>query len=165
VNRWLKSLIDRMMLFVTAFGLEVLVNNSESWVKLPIGLVLAVIVLLVCLYASTTLAARAGFSLLGRVHALKNNLVNFTRGWRGAASGSRSDAGDAGDGDGQGGGGTLSRSGTFMKALNRLKGLRPLGIPTRPASANQTEESRRCPQDATAAETGDANSGVLSGAV
>ena len=67
----LTSLIDSMIAFPTAFGLEVLLFSSELWARLPVGVVLTVIVMLISWCVWTMLEAKSGFNVLVRVHALK----------------------------------------------------------------------------------------------
>ena len=71
-------LINSTISFFTAFGLEVLLFSDELWVRLPVGAVLAIMVLLIYWCAWVILEARIVFSLLGRVQALKSRLFNFT---------------------------------------------------------------------------------------
>jgi len=46
-----------MIAFTTAFSLEVLVFDSEFWTRLPIGIVLVMMLLLISWYAWTRLEA------------------------------------------------------------------------------------------------------------
>jgi len=55
------------------------------WTKLPVGIVLAVIALLISWCIWTSLEAKADYSVLDRVAALKYRLVEITRGLRVAA--------------------------------------------------------------------------------
>jgi len=84
-----------MISFIAAFGLEVLLFNG-SWTKVPVGVVLAVMTLLICWCVWTTLEARTSIS--DGVHALKDGLVDLTRRLRGKASGPGPDVEGAGDG-------------------------------------------------------------------
>lgn len=117
----LTSLIDSTIAFLSAFGLEALLFSDELWTRLPVGVVLAIIILLISWCVSTTLEAKADFSFCRGVHAWKDGLVNFTRGLRGKTPESGSDAGDPTYDDGPGKGGMLRRSETFKEAFNRLR--------------------------------------------
>jgi hypothetical protein len=112
-------LIDRVISFLAAFALEALVFSDELWAKVPIGVALAMIVLLIFWCVSTTFEAKTVFSFLGGVHALKGGLVDFTRSLRGKVPEAEPEAGSARDGGGKTL--TLSRSGTFKGAFNRLR--------------------------------------------
>jgi len=117
----LTSLIDSTVAFLTAFGLEALLYSSELWARLPVGVVLTMIVLLISWCVWTTLEAKGDFSLLERVHVLKDGLVGFTGRLRGKTSESRSDTGVAGDEGGQGKIERLSQSETLKETLNRFR--------------------------------------------
>ena len=119
------SLTNSTIAFLTAFGLEALLFSSELWARLPVGVVLTVIVMLISWCVWTTLEAKSDFSVLVRVHDLKDGLVDFTRRLRGKISGPVSDAGDVGGGAGQGRIRRLSRSETFKEAFNKLRPRRP----------------------------------------
>ena len=112
-----------MTSFLTAFGLEVLLHGHTLWAKIPFGIVLAMMVLLVCWCAWTTLETEADYSLLSRAHILKEGVINFATGLRSKLSEHGPDAGDAGNGGGQGNtrAGMLSRSVVLKDAFNRLR--------------------------------------------
>lgn len=101
----LTSLIDSTIAFTTAFGLEVLLFSSEMWTKVPVGVTLALMVLLISWCVWTALEAKKDISILGGVHSLKESLVELTRGLRGRTSEPGPDIGDNG---GQDSGGTLN---------------------------------------------------------
>ena len=121
----LTSFIDSTVAFLSAFGLEALLFSSELWTRLPVGGVLAMIVLLISWCVWTTLEAKGNISLLSIVHDLKVGLVGVTGPLRGKTSNFGSDAGGTEDGDGQGNIRRLSRSGTLKEAFNRLRPRRP----------------------------------------
>ena len=82
----LTSLTDSTISFFTAFCLEALLFSVEVWAKLPVGIVLVMILLLISWCVWTTLEAKADFSILSRVNDLKDRLVGFTRSLRGKTS-------------------------------------------------------------------------------
>lgn len=111
--------------FFTAFGLEVLLYSDELWTRLPVGILLAMIILLISWYICVVLETKGGFSLLRRHNVLKDGLVGFTRGLRGMTVQTGSDvmdggAVDAGDGDGRGRVRRFSRLRTLKEGFNRL---------------------------------------------
>ena len=110
-----------MISFLAAFALEVLVYSDELWAKVPIGVALAMIVLLISWCVSTSFEAKAVFCFLGGARALKDGLVEFTRSLQGNVPEKHPDAESARDGGGQGKTLTLSRSETFKGAFNRLR--------------------------------------------
>jgi hypothetical protein len=110
-------LIDSTISFLAAFTLEGLVFSNELWAKLPVGVVLMMIVLLISWCVSTTFEAKTEFSFLSGVHVLKNGLVDFTRSLRGKTSERGSDAEDTGDEDGEGK--SVSCSETLKGVFNR----------------------------------------------
>jgi len=107
------------MAFTTAFGLEALLFSSETWARLPVGIVLATMVLLISWCVGTTFEAKTDFSALDRVHVLKDHLVDFTRKLRGKGSEPELDVGDGGDDDGQDISETLNRMGSLKEAFSR----------------------------------------------
>ena len=121
----LTSLIHSTVAFLSAFGLEALLFSNGLWTRVPVGVILVMILMLISWCIWTTLEAKTDFSLLSSVHTLKDRLVDFTRGARGNASEPGSDVGDAGDDDGQGKIRRLSRSGTLKEAFGRLRPRRP----------------------------------------
>ena len=104
--------------FLSAFGLEALLFSNGMWTRLPVGVVLVMILMLISWCIWTTLEAKTDFSVLTSVHDLKDRLVAFTQGARGKTSEPGSDAGDDG---GQGRIRPLSRSETFKEALTRFR--------------------------------------------
>jgi hypothetical protein len=145
-------LIDSTISFLAAFGLEALVYSDELWVKVPVGVVLAIIVLLISWCVSITFEAKTGFSFLDAVHVLKGGLIDFTRGLRGKTSEPGPDAEDIVDGDGQGRSVTLSRSGILKGASIRLRQLRRLRVLTSSTLINPTGNDGRGPSDVGAVE-------------
>lgn len=107
--------------FFTAFGLEALLFSSELWARLPVGIAVAMVVLLIvwCVWTAfeTREDSRAGCCL----DPLKDSLVEFTRGLRGKTSNPGPEVGDVGDADSQGKSGMLSRSETLKEAFGRFR--------------------------------------------
>jgi len=89
------------MAFTTAFCLETIVFSRQRWTRLSVGVILAIMILLIIWCIWTTIEAGTDFSVFGRVHRLKNQLVAFIRGLRGNVSEPGSDAGDDEDGESQ----------------------------------------------------------------
>ena len=116
-------MIGSTISFFTAFGLEVLLHSDELWTRLSVGILIAIIILLVCWCVWTGFTTSTDFSFLSSVHALKEGIVNFTRGLRGVASEPGSDAGVGGDGEGGGRSGIRRhrRSAALKEAFNRLR--------------------------------------------
>ena len=90
----LTLLTGSMIAFTAAFSLEALVFSHQLWAKLSVGVVLAVMVLLITWCVWTTVEAQADFSVLERVHFLKDRLVCFTRRLRGKTHEPGPDTGD-----------------------------------------------------------------------
>ena len=107
--------------FLSAFGLEALLFSDELWTRLPVGVVLVMILMLISWCIWTTLEAKTDFSLLSTIHDLKDRLVWFTRGVRGKTPEPGPDAGDFRGGDGQGNTRRPSRSGTLRETLSRFR--------------------------------------------
>jgi hypothetical protein len=105
-------LIDSTIAFTAAFGLEALLFSDEIWTRLPVGIVLAMMILLISWCVGTTFEAKTDFSAL-------SILSDFTRMLRGRARESGPNAGDGGGDDGQNTSGALGRAGAFREALNR----------------------------------------------
>jgi hypothetical protein len=124
------------------------VYSDELWARLPVGVVLVMIVLLISWCVSTTFEAKTDFSLLGGVHVLKDGLVDFTRGLRGKTSESGPDTGDAGDENGRRRSVTLSRSETLKGALNRLCLPRRPRFSTASTLVDSTRNNGHSPPDA-----------------
>ena len=139
----LTSLTDSTISFFTAFCLEALLFSVELWAKLPVGIVLVMILLLISWCVSTTLEAKADFSILSRVHDLKDRLVNFTRGPRGETSEPGSDAGDGGD-DGSV---MPTKPGALKEVLSRLRRSRGSTVSTSSTFVNQIKGGRCGPLD------------------
>jgi len=145
------------MSFFTAFGLEVLLYSEESWARLPVGTLLAMVVLLIFWCVRTALEARAHFSLSSEAHALKDSLVGFTRRLRGEKS--NLDAGGAGGGD-QNKIWMFPLSQTLKKTFNRLRRPRRLRGLTPPATLDQTGSNGYAPQDGMVVEMGEISDGA-----
>ena len=126
----LTSFIDSTIAFLSAFGLEALLFSSELWTRLPVGVVLTIIVLLISWCVWTRLAAKGNISLLSIIDDLTVCLFYFARPLRGKTSDSGSRAGGAGDGDDQCEVGMLSHFGTLKEAFNRFRLQRPRASPT-----------------------------------
>jgi len=120
----LTSLIDSTIEFTAAFSLETLFFSSESWTKLPVGIALLMVILLILWCVWTTLQPGTYFSVSGRAHDFKNRLVYFVRGLWSYTSNSRLDAGDAGSYDDQDTGGMLNQLRTLKEAFDRLRRVR-----------------------------------------
>jgi len=131
----LTSLVPSTVAFLSAFGLEVLLFSNGLWTRVPVGVILVMILMLISWCIWTTLEAKTDFSLLSSVHTLKDRLVDFTRDARGRTSEPGLDAGDAGDDDGQG---KIRRSGTLRETFSRLRLQR---APTPTTLVNQTGTS------------------------
>lgn len=114
----LTSSIHSTVAFLSAFGLEALLFSSGLWARLPVGVVLAMILMLISWCIWTTLEAKTDFSLLSSIDALKDRLVDFTQGARGKTSEHESGAGDDG---GQARIKPISRSATFKEALTKFR--------------------------------------------
>ena len=106
---------DSTAAFFTAFGLETLLFSSELWAKLPVGVVLAMMVILISWCIWTTLEAGGDISFLGWAHALKGVLAGFIRRLQGKATESGPDEGNGGDRDRQG------KSRALKEVFNRLR--------------------------------------------
>jgi hypothetical protein len=143
------------MSFLTAFAYEGLVESAELWARLPVGVVLVMIVLLISWCVSTTFEAKTESSLLGGIHVLKDGVVDFTRGLRGKTSEPGSVAEGVGDEDGQGRGVTLSRSETLKGALNRLRRPRRPRFSTSSTLVDWNRSNGRGPPDAATVEMGE----------
>ena len=120
----LTSLICSTIAFTTAFSLETILSSRQKWAKLPVGIVLAIVILLISWCVRTTMGPRSDFSVLGRVHLLKDRLVDFTRRLRGKTPEPGPDAGDGEGGNRQSEGRSLQQSGTLMDAFKFLRGRR-----------------------------------------
>jgi len=152
------SLIDSTIAFTAAFGLEALLLSSETWTKLLVGIVLAMMVLLVLWCVGTIVEAKTDFSALDRVHAFKDHLGDFTRKLRGKTSEPEPSAGDGGGDDGQDISETLNRMGSLKEAFNRH--LRPRRQ-TSATLVNPIGSNGPCgPPGGTGVEMGEMNNGV-----
>ena len=120
----LTSLIDSGIEFTIAFSFETLFFGGESWAKLPVGIALSIVILLVLWCAWTTFQVGTDLSILDKVRVFKDHLVRSAGGLCGYAPEFRLDAGDAGDHGGQGTGGMLNRLRTLKEAFGRLRRVR-----------------------------------------
>ena len=148
MSRWLDVVNYSTISFFVAFGLETLVFSDELWTKFPVGIVLVMAVLLIFWCVWIVWQARKDFSLMGRVHDLKDGLVSFTRGLRGKTSEPGSDAGD-------GRSVTLTKPGALKEAFSRLRRPRGAEASTSFVSVDQIGRNRCGPPDATAMEMGE----------
>jgi len=114
----LTLLIHSTVAFLSAFGLEALLYSNDLWTKLPVGVVLVMILMLISWCIWTTLEAKTDFSVLTSFRDLKDRLVGSTQGARDETS--EPGPGAGGDG-GQGRIRRLSRSETFKDALTRFR--------------------------------------------
>jgi len=139
--------------FTSAFSLEALLNSSELWARLPVGVVLAMMALLISWCISTNLEAKLDFSVLVKVHDLKDRLVNFTRDLRGKTPELGPDTGGGGHDDG-----TLQRSVTFKEAFARLRQLRRPRVSMSETLVDPTRSSGLYgPRNGTTVEMGEIN--------
>ena len=120
----LTPLTGSMIAFTAAFGLEALVFSRQLWARLSVGVVLAMVVLLISWCVWTTRGARSDFSVLERVHFLKDRLVGFTRRLRGKTPEPGPDAEDGEGGNNKNEGGSFQQSGTLTGAFKFLRGRR-----------------------------------------
>ena len=132
--RCLTSLIDSTIAFTVALSLEALVFSRQLWAKLPVGIVLTLVILLISWCVLTSLEAKKDISVLGGVRVFKERLFEFTRSLRGKITEPGLDAGDAGDDDGQGVGGMFS----LREVFNRLRRPRRPTTSTIPTLINPT---------------------------
>lgn len=139
------------MAFTTAFGLETLVFSHQTWTKLSAGIALALMILLISWCIWTTVEAGTDFSVFGSVHHLKDQLVKFTRGLRGEASGPMPDAGDGEDGDSQGGSEKFYQLGPLKEALKFARRRRGVSMNSTLVGVNVGNGSSR-PSDSTGVE-------------
>lgn len=111
------------VLFTIAFGLETLVFSHQTWAKLSVGIVLAIMILLILWCAWTGVAARTCFSTSSGANLLKRWLIDSTRGLRGKIPEPRPDVGEDKDVDGQGKSGKFYQSGslTLREAFNFIR--------------------------------------------
>jgi len=111
----------------------------------------------------TAFDAEADFSLLTRVHDLRDSFAGFIRGLRGKPSEPGLGMGDTGGGDGQSRVGVRSLSENLNETLNRFQS-RSARTPT-PPTVNPTGSSGYAPPDATAVEMGEITGQASRGAV
>jgi hypothetical protein len=147
-------LIHRIISFLAAFALEALVYSDELWAKVPIGVTLAMIVLLIFWCVSTTFEAKTVFSFLGGVHALKDGIANFTRSLRGKVPETEPDVESARDGGDRGKTLTLSQSGSFKEAFNRLRRPQRRRASTSSTLVDPTRSNKRGSPNAATVEMG-----------
>lgn len=171
INWWLSDavcltfLIDSTISFFTAFGLEALLYSDELWTRVPVGTLLATMIILIFWCVRTALEARADFSLLGKAHALKGGIVSFARRLRGKTPEPGPDTGSAGGGSDRGKIWMLSRSETLKEAFNRLRRPRRRRNSIVPVALDPAGSNRYAPQGATVVEMGEANDNAPAGPV
>ena len=102
-------------MFTTAFSVEVFMSRGDAWVKITVGIALALMILPISWGIWATFEARAGFSILSSIDLWKSRLFGFTRGVP------ESGPGDGGDLDGQGNAGKLRRSRTMKEMFNFIR--------------------------------------------
>jgi len=151
------SLIDRTIAFTTAFSLEAMLFSGELWAKLPVGIILAMVTLLVFWCVSIMLTSRADFCVSSGVHVLKDRIVDLIGSLRGELSEPGPDARNAGGDDDRGMSGMLYRLGALKEAFNRLRRPRRPRALASPTFVNPTGGNRRGTQDATTVEMGEIN--------
>ena len=143
--------------------------SSELWAKIPVGVVLLIMILLISWCVGTTVEAKTDFSALVRFHVFKDHLVKLTRSLRGKTTEPGLDVGDAGGEDGQGTSGVPSRTGSLKEAFrfSRHWRLRRNRASTTSTLVNPMGGSNGpCgPLDGTGVEMDEVNSEVLASAV
>ena len=82
----LTFLLDRIVAFTIAFGIEALLFSAGLLARFPVGVALTIMVLLVFWCTLFILAASTDLGVLARIHVLKGSLASFTRGLRGRVS-------------------------------------------------------------------------------
>ena len=120
----LTPFVDSTIAFTTAFGLEALVFSSQLWAKLPVGIVLAMILLLISWCAWTAMVDEKDSSNSDGGHPWWDFIVGFTSRLRGLIPESTPDGGGGEDGNDQGEGRDPQRSGPLKEALNFIRGRR-----------------------------------------
>ena len=155
--------MDSLISFLTAFGLEVLLYSDGLWARLPVGTILAMIVLLISWCVWTISEARGDFNPSVRVRILKDSLVDFTRGLWGRVPEPVSGVGGPEGGDGQGEIRIRSRSGALKVVFNWLR--RPRNPADSTSPTLPTGSNRSGPPDVTAAEMGDTSNNAPESAV
>lgn len=107
------------MTFTTAFGIETLGFSQQTWAKLPVGIVLAMMALLIFWCVWTAVEAGSGFSLLSCVHQWRCRTLNVAQ----SILNRRPGAGDDGGGNGQPTGeeGGFRQSGSLKVAFNLIR--------------------------------------------
>jgi len=120
-----------MIAFTTAFSLEALVFSSEFWAILPVGIVLAVMILLTSWCVWTRLEATWDLNVLDGVHVLRDRLVDFIRSLRGK-TGTRDGEGDDG------------RDGMLKEAFARFRQSRRLRVSVSPMLIHAAGSDRLC---------------------
>ena len=143
-----------MISFLAAFALGALVYSDELWAKIPIGVALAMIVLLIFWCVSTSFEAKTVFSFLGGVHVWKDGLAKFTRSLRSKAPDTEPDAESARDGGDRGKTLALSQSGSFKGAFNRLRRPRRRRASTSSTLVDPTRSNERGSPNAATVEMG-----------
>lgn len=101
-------------MFTTAFCIEIFVSSRQTWAKLSVGIVLAMMILAVFWSVWVTVEAGTGFSILSSVHLRRDRLHGPTEGVPEPGS-------DAGDCDGDGRGGKHRRSRSLKEVFNFIR--------------------------------------------
>lgn len=114
---YLTSLINRTMLFITAFSIEIFMSSRQAWVKIPVGIALAMMIIPISWSVLVTVEGGTGFSISNRVHLWKDWLLDSTR----VIPGPGSPAGDGKDWEGQGKSEKLRRSRTLKEVFNFIR--------------------------------------------
>ena len=89
----LTPLIGSTVAFTTAFGLETLVFSRQTWTKISVGIIFAMVTLLIAWCVWTMIEGQREFSVFGTFSGLKDRIVHFNTGLRGEAVESRQDVG------------------------------------------------------------------------
>ena len=110
----LTSLVDSIMTFTTAFSIEIFMSSRQAWVKISVGIALAMMIVLVSWGVWVTSEAGTGFSVLRRAHLWKDRLLNFT----GVVPEPK---GEGKDRDGLGKSGKLCRPRTLKEVFNFIR--------------------------------------------
>jgi hypothetical protein len=113
----LTSLIDSTMMFTIAFSIGIFMSSRQTWVKLSVGIALAMMIFPVIWIVRTTVEAGTGFNTFKKVALWKDRLLDFN----GGAPEPGLNAGDGGDQDGPGKSGRLLRSRTLKEVFNFIR--------------------------------------------
>jgi len=105
-------LLWSMMIFTTAFSIGIFMSSHPTWVKLPLGIVLALVILPVSWCFLATVETGAGLSIPNKVHIWKDRLLKFI-------GGVPEPVPDAGNCEGEGG--KLRRFGTLKETFKFIR--------------------------------------------